>query len=106
MRSIRLKLLFSRQKYPDKLVNSSITRFIALKASDQPASSPSDTDGSDLVRVRVVLPFKDQDSADVLRGQLKDLSQKIRRTIQPVFVSHKIEQELKLRETKPPVVKQ
>ena len=65
----RLKLLFSRLKYPEKLVNSTITRFIALKASDQPASSPSDTDGS--VPVRVALPFKDQDSADILRGQLK-----------------------------------
>ena len=79
-----LKLLFSPLKYPDKIVNSTITRSIALKASDQPSSSPSDTDGSD--PVRVVLPFKDQDSADILRGQLKDLSQKIRTTIQPVFV--------------------
>jgi len=42
--------------------------------------------------VRVVLPFKDLASADILRGQLKDLSQKIGATIQPVFVSHKIEQ--------------
>jgi len=38
--------------------------------------------------------------------QLKDLSQKINTTIQPVFVSHKIEQDLKLREVKPPVVNQ
>ena len=44
---------------------------------------------------------KDQVSADSLRGQLKDLSQKIRISIQPVFVSHKIEQDLKLREVKP-----
>ena len=51
-------------------------------------------------------PFKDQDSADILRGQLRDLSQKIPTTIQPVFVSHKIGQELTLRETKPPVVNQ
>ena len=94
-------LLFSRLKYPDKLVNSTITRFIPLKAPDEPASSPFDTDESD--PVRVVLPFKDQESADILRGQQKDLSKKIRTTIQPVFVSHKIQQELKLRETKPPV---
>ena len=31
-----LKLLFSRLKYPDKRVNSTISRFIAAKASDQP----------------------------------------------------------------------
>ena len=34
----RLKIVFSRLDYPDKLVNSSITRFIADKASDQPTS--------------------------------------------------------------------
>ena len=99
-----LQLLLSRLKYPDKLVNSTITRFIALEASDQPAPSPSDTNGSD--PVRVALPFKDQDSADILRGQLKDLSQKIRTTIQPVFVSLKIKQELKLHYTKPTAVHQ
>ena len=45
---------------------STIALFIALKASDQPASSPFDTDGSD--PVHFVLPFKDQDSADILHG--------------------------------------
>ena len=59
-----------------------------------------------LSSVRVVLSFKDQDSADIVRRQLKDLSQKTHTTIQPVFVSHKIEQDLKLKETKPPVVNQ
>ena len=37
----RLKLLFFRLKYPDKLINSTILRFIATKVSDQPVSSPS-----------------------------------------------------------------
>ena len=54
----RLKLLFSRLKYPDKLVNSTIARFVADKASDQPVSSPAVSDRSD--PIRVVLPFKDQ----------------------------------------------
>ena len=45
-------------------------------------------------------------SADTVRVQLKDLSQKIQTTVQPIFVSHKIEQDLKLREAKPPVVNQ
>ena len=52
--------------------------------------------------VRLVLPFKDQASADIVRTQLNDLSQKIHKTIQPVFVSQKI----KLREAKPPLVNQ
>ena len=56
--------------------------------------------------VRVVLPFKDQASANILRDQLKDLSQKIHTAIQPVFVRHKIKQELKLRKAKPTIVNQ
>ena len=88
----------------DKLINSTITRFIDVKASDQPVSSPADAVGSD--PVRVVPPFKDQNSVDIVHVQLKDLSEKIRTTVQPLFVSHKIEQDLKLREAKPPVVNQ
>ena len=37
----RLKLVFSRLKYPDNLVNSTISRFVAARASDQPVSSPA-----------------------------------------------------------------
>ena len=44
--------------------------------------------------VRVVLPFKDQISADIVKDQLKDLNLKVNPTIQPVFASRKIEQEL------------
>ena len=53
----------------------------------------------------VVLPFKDQASADIVQVQLKDLSQKIHTTEQPVYVSQQIEQDLKLREAKLSVVK-
>ena len=100
----RLKLMFSRLKYPDNLVNSTISRFVAAKASDQPVSSPAVSDRLD--PIRVVLPFKDQASADIVRAQLKDLSHKIQTTVQPVFVSQKIERDLKLREAKPPIVNQ
>ena len=41
-----------------------------------------------------------------MRKQLKDLSLKVHTTIQPVFVSRKIEQELSVKETKPPIVNQ
>ena len=88
--------MFSRLKYPDNLVNS--TRFVAARASDQPVSSPAVSDRLD--PIRVVLPFKDQASADIVRAQLKDLSHKIQTTVQPVFVSHKIERDLK---AKPPI---
>ena len=52
----------------------------------------------------MVLPFKDQISADIVKKQLKDLSLKVHTTIQPVFVSRKIEQELNVKETKPPII--
>ena len=97
----RLKLLFSRLKHPDKLINSTITRFIAIKATEQPVPSPTESNSPEPV---VVLPFKGQALADILRTQLKDLSQKINTTVQPVFVSHKIDRDLKLREVKPQVV--
>ena len=52
----RLKLLFSRLKYPDKLINSTIPRFIATKVSDQPVSMlAAVSDSSD--PLRVILPF-------------------------------------------------
>ena len=91
-------------KYPDNLVNSTISRFVAAKASDQHVSSPAVSDRSD--PIRVVLQFKDQASADIVHSQLKDLSQKIQTTGQPVFVRQKIGRDLKLREAKPPIVNQ
>ena len=42
--------------------------------------------------VSAPLNLQPKASADILRTQLKDLSQKIHTTVQPVFVSHKIEQ--------------
>ncbi|CAH3020164.1 unnamed protein product [Porites evermanni] len=93
----RLKLLFSRLKYPEKLINSTISRFIATKDSDQPVSSPAAViDSSDPVR----------SSADIVRRQLQDLSHKNYTTVSPVFVSKKIEQDRKMREPKPPLVNQ
>ena len=41
-----------------------------------------------------------------MRKQLTDLSLKVHTTNQPVFVSRKIEQELNVKETKPPIVNQ
>ena len=73
----RLKLVFSRLKYPDNLINSTISQFVAAKASDQPVSSPAVSNRSD--PIRVVLPFKDQASADIVRSQLKDLIRTSRR---------------------------
>ena len=66
------------------------------KVCDQPRplSTAQGTDNT----VRVVLPFKDQNSAEFVKKQLKDLSLKVNKTIQPVFTSRKLEQELKVKE--------
>ena len=45
-------------------------------------------------------------AANVVRRQLRDLSGKIGLTLQPIFVSKKLEQDLKLKEIKPSIVSQ
>ena len=59
--------------------------------------------GNDVTRV--VVPFKDQDSANFVKIQLKDLSLKLQTTVQPVFVS-RIGQDPQECETKPQLVNQ
>ena len=56
--------------------------------------------------IRIVLPFKDQKSANVVRKQLADLSRKINADISPVYTSKKIKDEIKVKEDKPPLVSQ
>ena len=56
--------------------------------------------------IRLVLPFKDQIAANAICRQLRDLSGKIGATLQPIFVSKKLEQDLKPKEIKPSIVSQ
>ncbi|XP_067023773.1 uncharacterized protein, partial [Acropora muricata] len=81
----RLKSLFSRLDYPHRLVNSTINTFINSRVADQqPLQASERLAGNDVTRV--MIPFKDQDSANIVKMQLKDLSIKLQTTIQPVFV--------------------
>jgi len=73
-------MVFSRLSYPDRLISSTISRFIAVKASDQPVLEWPAVN-NEVTAVPVVLPFKDQSSADIVRAQLKDLNQKIQVTV-------------------------
>ena len=101
----RLKSLFSRLDFPHHLTNSAINTFIYSRVADQqPLQASGRLPGNDVTRV--VIPFKDQDSANIVKTQLKDLSIKLQTTIQPVFVSRKIGQDLKECETKPQLVNQ
>ena len=65
----RLKAVFTRLKYPQDLINTTVRYFVASKAEGpQPIAAPRDSS-----TVRIVLPFKDQASADLVHEQLKDL---------------------------------
>ena len=78
-------------------------RFVERRISYQePCPSPDVPSET----VRVVLPFKDQPSANYVKQQLNNLSSKLNVTVQPVFVSPKLEQQLKRHEFKPPIVNQ
>ena len=87
--------VFSRLKYPKHLVNSAIKSCVDSKVCDQQRSLSPTKESHDTVRVAV--PFKDQISANIVKEQLKDMSLEVNTTIQPVFVSRKIEQELSVK---------
>ena len=66
----RLKSLFSRLDYPHHLINSTINIFVKLRVADQqPLQASGKLAGNDVTRV--VIPFKDQDSANIVKTQLK-----------------------------------
>ena len=101
----RLKPLFSSLDYPHHLINSTINTFINSRVADQqPLQASGRLAGNDVTQV--VIAFKDQDTANIVKTLLKDLSIKLQTTIQPVFVSRKIGQDLKECETKPQLINQ
>ena len=85
-----LKVTFLKLKYPERLINSTITRFIESQnqelVRDVQANAP----------IRIILPFKDQRSADTVRRQLSDRGKKINSDLSPVFTSKKIADEIKV----------
>ena len=99
----RLKSVFSKLKYPKHVVDSTVKTFLNLKVADQPSSrSRSTTENT----TRVVIPFKAQESANIVKTQLKDLSVKLQTIVQPVFTSRKIAQEFPTNEPKPQLIDQ
>jgi len=78
----RLKTLFLQLAYPEHLVNSTITKFVASKPTPAPP-----TKSTSEKPVRIILPFKEQKSADTVRKQLKNVSNQINIDIVPVFIS-------------------
>ena len=100
----RLKETFSRLHYPVPLLQSSIKDFVTANVSGDVRSKQTCDDKK--APVRVILPFKDQRSANSVRRQLGELSRKIGKDIHPVYTSRKIGSNIKPKESKPPIVNQ
>jgi len=92
-----LKGIFLKLKYPEKLIDSAIKR---VHHPPDLIHAPSDSP------IRIIMPYKDQKSADVVRKQLYDLGRKIDHELQPIFTSRKIVDDLRETELKPPIVNQ
>ena len=84
-------------------MQSIIRRFIESKVSGDSHTRLADEREAP---VRIVLPYKDQKSANVVRKQLADLSRKTNVDISPVYTSRQIKDEIKVREDKSPLVSQ
>ena len=97
---IRLQTLFLQLAYPEHLIQSMISNFITSKQT--PAPSREST--PDLQSVRIVLPFKEQKSADSVHKQLKDLGNLLNINLCPVFISRKVGEDLKHQEIKPALI--
>ena len=88
----RLKMVFARLHYPKTLVENTIRHFIEMKVTENVCFKQQLCDEQD-APIRIALPFKDQKSANAVRRQLGDLSQKIKGQFRPM-------------EHKPPIVNQ
>ena len=89
----RSNKVFAHLKYPERLVNSTINTFLQSRIVDKQLSQ---TPKEPRAIVREVIPFKDQESANYVKKELKNLSIKVQTIVQPVFVSRKIGQDLKV----------
>ena len=95
----RLREVFLRLRYPPCLLDSIFSRFINKKYQTTTESAPVNREGKESV-LRLLVPFKSQKSAKVLRRQLNSLCNLVGTRIQPVFSSKKIAEEFRIEETK------
>ena len=78
-----------------RLLDAIVTSFLnsVFEEKDQVQKSNAKSEGN---IVRVILPFKDQRSADLALKQLKELGTNIGNLIQTVFTSPKIGEQLQI----------
>ena len=77
-----------------------ISNFITSKQTLAPPQKST----SYLQSVRIVLPFKQQKSADSVRKKWKDLGKLLNINLCPVFISRKVGEDLKHKEIKPALI--
>ena len=77
-----------------------ISNFITSKQTPAPPREST----PDLQSVLIVLPFKEQKSADSVRKQLKDLGNLLSIDLCPGFISRKVGEDLKHQEIKPVLI--
>ena len=94
----KLRTMFSKLRYSKTLVDSTINKF--SQEPDKEIHTVPSVDPS----VYIVLPFKDQRSADRVRKDIYSLGAKINVNVKPVFTSRKLSQTLSVKENKPPIV--
>ena len=90
------KGFFCQLRYPDELVQFTIRRFIESKVSEVSQTQAFEKQDD---QIRILLPFKDQKSANTVRRQLSDLNRKINANnspvYSPVYTSRKSKDEIK-----------
>ena len=87
-----LKSMFLKLKYPLRLIESTIS-------SSSPVHKIKPNHNPEILLdqpIRIVLPFKDERSADVVRKDLSELSKKIKSDLRPVFTNRKIIDDIKV----------
>ena len=94
----KLRTIFSKLRYPNTLVNSTIERVKKGTDKEPHAVTPSEPS------VYIKLPFKDQRSANRVRREIHSLGSMINVNVKPVFTSRKLSQTLSVKENKPPIV--
>ena len=93
------KGIFFKLGYLDRLIDATVTSFLnsVFVEKDQVQKNNAMSEGN---IARVILPFKEQRSADFVRKQLKDLGQSNTNGTH----ESKIGEQLRIEERKPPVV--
>ena len=94
----KLPTMLSKLRYPKTLVDSTINT-ISQEPDKEIHTVPS-ADAS----VYIVLPFKDQRSANRVRKDIYSLGAKIDVNVKAVFTSRKLSQTLSVKENKPSIV--